>query len=296
MNDQTKATLDRILAEQYEATGLAGVAGVVRIGDGIWRGSAGVANLENKKPFVPTDFVRIASITKTYTATAVLQLVGEGKIALEDKLEKYVPGVINGTVATIADLLGMTSGIPDFTANEAFVKRFTADPTIGWSDAETLAVIAEAKRPDFAPGEKVVYCDSNYVLLGMIIAEVTGRPAREAITSKIIGPLGLSATSYPTTVGIPDPHPTSYVPAVTDPNTPFDNSAKPPRVVDERQSGRCLDRRGDDLDPGGPAEVGDRTRHGLAADAVASGPPAQDPPVRWPEDQLRVRSRDHQPE
>ena len=233
MNDQTKATLDRILAEQYEATGLAGVAGVVRIGDGIWRGSAGVANLENKKPFVPTDFVRIASITKTYTATAVLQLVGEGKIALEDKLEKYVPGVINGTVATIADLLGMTSGIPDFTANEAFVKRFTADPTIGWSDAETLAVIAEAKRPDFAPGEKVVYCDSNYVLLGMIIAEVTGRPAREAITSKIIGPLGLSATSYPTTVGIPDPHPTSYVPAVTDPNTPFDNSAKPPRVVDD---------------------------------------------------------------
>ena len=233
MDEQTKATIDRIVDEQLKATGLAGIAGVVRIRDGIWRGSAGVSDLSTKEPFRAGDFVRIASISKTYTATAVLQLVGEEKIALEDKLETYVPGVINGKVATIADLLGMTSGIPDFTANEGFLRRFTADPTMRWSDADTLAVIAEAKRPDFAPGEKVVYCDSNYALLGMIIAEVTGSPAGESITRTIIEPLGLSTTSYPTEVTIPNPHPTSYVPAVTDPNTPFDNAAKPPRVVIE---------------------------------------------------------------
>ncbi len=112
MDEQTKATIDRIVAEQLKATGLAGLAGVVRIGDGIWRGSAGVSDLATKEPFRAGDFVRIASISKTYTATAVLQLVGEEKVALEDKLETYVPGVINGTVATIGDLLGMTSGIP----------------------------------------------------------------------------------------------------------------------------------------------------------------------------------------
>lgn len=233
MDEQTKATIDRIVDEQLKATGLAGLAGVVRIRDGIWRGSVGVSDLTTTKPFRAGDFVRIASISKTYTATAVLQLVDEGKVALDDKLEKYVPGVINGTEATIENLLGMSSGIPDFTANEGFLRRFTADPTLRWSDADTLAVIAESKRPDFAPGEKVVYCDSNYALLGMIIAKVTGSPAGEVITSKIIEPLELTSTSYPTQVSIPDPHPTSYVPVVSDPSMPFDNAARPPRVVND---------------------------------------------------------------
>ena len=206
MDEQTKATIDRIVAEQLKATGLAGLAGVVRIGDGIWRGSAGVSDLTTKQPFRAGDFVRIASISKTYTATAVLQLVGEGKVALEDKLEKYVPGVINGTVATIDDLLGMTSGIPDFTANEGFLRRFTADPTMRWSDADTLAVIAEAKRPDFAPGEKVVYCDSNYALLGMIIAEVTGSPARRGDHQQDHRAARTHDHVVSHRVSIPDPH------------------------------------------------------------------------------------------
>ena len=73
-------------------------------------------------------------------------------MALEDKLETYVPGVINGDVATVDDLLGMTSGIPDFTANEGFLRRFTANPTMRWSDADTLAVIAEAKATRLCAG------------------------------------------------------------------------------------------------------------------------------------------------
>ena len=125
------AQLDEIFAEQFAATGVAGLAGAVRIGDGVWTGSTGVVDLETGEPFRADDFVRIASITKTVTATAVLQLVDEGAVALDDLLEVYVPGVINGDVATLADLLGMTSGIPDFTANEAFGERFSADPTHG---------------------------------------------------------------------------------------------------------------------------------------------------------------------
>lgn len=235
MDDATRATLDRIFAEQFAATGVAGLAGVVRVGDGEWTGSTGVADLATGAPFRPSDFVRIASNTKTYTGTAVLQLVDEGLLSLDDVLETYVPGVINGDVATIANLLGMRSGIPDFTANQGFLDAFTADPTLPWSDADTLAVIAEAPGPDFAPGAKTVYCDSNFVLLGMVLQVVTGQPLGATITRKIIEPLGLTSTSYPTAFTIPDPHPTSYVPVV-DPNDPgaaFDNEANPPRVVND---------------------------------------------------------------
>jgi len=233
MDEATRATLDRVFAEQFAATGLVGLAGVVRIGDGVWSGSTGVADLATGTSYRPDDFVRIASITKTYTATAVLRLVDEGAVALDDVLETYVPGVVNGTVATVADLLAMRSGIPDFTANEGFEGRFTADPTMPWTDADTLAVIAEAPGPDFAPGEKVAYCDSNYALLGMIMKAVTGTPAGDTITSKVIEPLGLSGTSYPTGPTIPDPHPTGYVPDLADPQAAFDNAARPPRVVNE---------------------------------------------------------------
>ena len=154
MDDATKAKVDAIVTEQFQKTGLAGLAGVVRIGSQSWSGTRGVADLSTGQPYVATDNVRIASITKTFTATAVLRLVDKGQISLTDPLEKYVPGVINGTTATIADLLGMRSGIPDFTANAAFGKRFDADPTLPWTDRDTLAVIAEAAKPDFAPGRR----------------------------------------------------------------------------------------------------------------------------------------------
>ena len=73
------AQLDEIFAAQFAATGVVGLAGAVRIGDGVWTGSTGVVDLETGEPFRADDFVRIASITKTYTATAVLQLVDEAR-------------------------------------------------------------------------------------------------------------------------------------------------------------------------------------------------------------------------
>jgi len=85
----------------------------------------------------------------------------------------------------------------------------------------------------FAPGAELSYCDSNYVLLGMVIEKVTGTPAGEVITSSAIDKLALPQTSYPMSTAIPDPHPTGCVPPVTDPNAKFDNAAQPPAVVTE---------------------------------------------------------------
>jgi len=230
MDDALRAKLDTLLTEQMAATGLPGIAGLVRIGDEIWTKTAGVADLKSKTPYSAESFVRIASITKTFTATAVLQLVDEGKLGLDDKLEKYVPGLVNGKVATIEDLLAMRSGIPDFTADKGFGQRFDQNPDMAWNDRDTLAVIAGAKA-DFAPGEKVAYCDSNYALLGMVMRKVTGQAPGVTITQKILEPLNFRATSYPTASTVPDPHPTAYIPTSIDASGRFDNATSPPRPV-----------------------------------------------------------------
>ena len=228
----TTATLDSLFDKAFTSTGVAGLAAAVWIGNNKWTRTTGYANLADKTPFRSTDHVRIASITKSYTATAVLVLVDQGKITLTDPLEKFVPGVTNGAKVTVKDLLGMTSGIYDFTSDEAFLAAFTADPTLPWTSAKTLAVIAKHK-PLFAPGTQVAYCDSNYVLLGMILEKVTGRPAGEVITTTVIDKLPLPSTSYPVGSRIPDPHPTGYVPAVTDPNASFDNARSKPTIVND---------------------------------------------------------------
>ena len=150
---------------------------------------------------------------------------------------------------------------------------------MAWSDAQTLEVIAR-HDPLFAPGAELSYCDSNYALIGMIIEKVTGKPAGEVITSEVIGKLALPGTSYPTTTTIPDPHPTGYVPPVTDPNAPFDNAAAPPAIVTE-------------LNPAVPATAGAmistlddlRVWGGeLAAGTLLTPPPRPrgSPPSRFP--------------
>ncbi len=232
LDQATVATLDSLFDKIFDSTGLAGMGAAVWIGSDVWRRSAGYADLETKAVFRPTDHVRIASITKSYTATAVLQLVDQGELALTDTLESFVPGVTNGAEITLDNLLGMTSGIYDFTSDDKAVGAFDADPTMEWSDAQTLAVIAR-HEPLFAPGAEISYCDSNYALLGMILAKVTGRPPGEVITSNVIDKLQLPNTSYPTAATITEKHPTGYVPPVKDPNAPFDNAKAPPKVVTE---------------------------------------------------------------
>ena len=232
MDDALRAKLDTLLTDQLTATGVPGLAGSVRIGKEVWTGATGVADLKTKAPYALDSFVRIASITKTYTATAVLRLVDQLKLGLDDVLEKYVPGVVNGKVATIEDLLAMRSGIPDFTANAAFNKRFDADPDMRWSDRDLLAVIADTKA-NFAPGEKVAYCDSNYALLGMVLRKVSGQAPGVAITEQVLRPLKLLDTSYPTASTVPDPHPTAYIPTSIDKSGRFDNAASAPRRVDK---------------------------------------------------------------
>ncbi len=164
-----------------------------------WGYAAGVANLSTKKP-MKTDFrFRIASVTKTFTATVVLQLAGENRLNLDDSIEKWLPGVIQGNgydakQITIRQILNHTSGIAEYsrTKEADFFKNRNKSFT-----AEDLVKLGLSLPPDFAPGKGWSYSNTGYVLLGILIEKVTGNSYAEEIENRIIEPLELSNTFLP---------------------------------------------------------------------------------------------------
>ncbi|HYQ64429.1 serine hydrolase domain-containing protein [Actinophytocola sp.] len=158
--------------------------------------SAGVGDVRTGEP-VPVDGqVRIASNTKMFTSTVVLQLVGEGKIGLDEPIETYVPGLvrgegIDGRDITVRQLLQHTSGLPEyFTVDYKDVQHRYVEP-------RELVDRALAMPAVFAPGTSWRYSNTNYVLVGLIVQRVTGRPVGEEITRRIVEPLGLRHTYWP---------------------------------------------------------------------------------------------------
>jgi D-alanyl-D-alanine carboxypeptidase len=178
-------------------------------GRGDWVASFGKADIKTGTPMKVGDHVRIASVTKSFTGVATLLLVDQGKLSLEDKLSRFIKGIPNGDIITIRNLLGMTSGIYDFSSDEQFLKDFTANPSMPFSSDDMIAIV-KRHQPDFAPGEKVVYCDTNFAFLGVIIEKVTGKPAGVVIEELILQPLKLADTSYPTTTSMPEPYSRGY--------------------------------------------------------------------------------------
>jgi D-alanyl-D-alanine carboxypeptidase len=158
----------------------------------------------------------VGSLTKTVTATVLLQLYQEHELSLDDTIEKYVPGMPNGTTATLRQLADMTSGIPTYTANAQFQQQLFANPEKNWTPDELIAFVRGAP-PSFAPGKGWEYSNTNYLLLGMVIEKVTGKPIADVYQERIFGPLGMIETSFPTaTTDIPAP----YLSGVTDQGQP----------------------------------------------------------------------------
>jgi len=160
--------------------------------------SAGVGDVETGAP-VPVDGqMRMASATKMFTATVVLQLVGEGKIGLDEPIETYLPGLvrgegIDGRDITVRQLLQHTSGVPEyFTVDFMEVQHRYVEP-------RELLDRALAEPAVFAPGTSWQYSNTNYILAGLIIQRVTGRPVGEEITNRIIEQAGLKHTYWPGT-------------------------------------------------------------------------------------------------
>ncbi|MET9956163.1 serine hydrolase domain-containing protein [Streptomyces sp. NPDC006339] len=194
------------------AAGVPGAVAQARDGKDRWTGTAG----ERKG----NDRYRVGSITKTFVATVLLQLQAEGRLDLDDPVEKWLPGVVRGNgndgrKVTVRHLLNHSSGIHSYTEDPGFQKKILGPGFLEhrydtWTPRQ-LVDIAMTHEPDFAPGTSWNYSNTNFVLAGMVIEKVTGRPYGKAVENRIIKPLKLRATSVPgTDASMPKPHSRAY--------------------------------------------------------------------------------------
>ncbi|MFF5973518.1 serine hydrolase domain-containing protein [Streptomyces sp. NPDC012769] len=152
---------------------------------------------------------RIGSVTKSFTVTAVLELVDEGKLGLDDPISRYVGGVPNGDRITLRQLAGMRSGLFNYSADEDFYKALTADPDRPFTPRQLLDYAFE-HPVNFPPGAKFEYCNTNLILLGLVVEKVGGMPLHEFIAEKVVKPAGLKHTLFPTDAAFPEPHAQGY--------------------------------------------------------------------------------------
>lgn len=170
-------------------------------GDGeTWSAAAGLADLERNAPLGPEERFRAGSVLKTFVATAVLQVVEAGALDLRDVLTTRLPAAVTARIPNAASielgmLLGHRSGIPEWVTAEV-EQAVVADPEHVWSLNEILDLIA-SQSSAFQPGSQYGYSNSNYILLGEILSEVTGRSWREIVRDQVLARAGLEHTSLP---------------------------------------------------------------------------------------------------
>jgi D-alanyl-D-alanine carboxypeptidase len=203
------ARLRRAL-DQVVAAGVPGAVLLVREGGRTIRLTGGWGNLKPRAPMRTGDRFRVGSVTKTFVATVVLQLAGEGRLALEDTVERWLPGVVpNGDRITVRQLLNHTSGLFAFGGDRDFVTQAVRDPLRVWTPREIVA-IATAHPPHFPPGAGWSYSDTNYFVPGLIVEAATGRSLGAELRRRILEPLRLRTTSFPTAPDIAGRHAHGY--------------------------------------------------------------------------------------
>jgi D-alanyl-D-alanine carboxypeptidase len=187
--------LDKTIAENPSVPGA--VLYVSIPGQGVWMGARGVANRALNMPMVPHDRFRVASVSKVFVATIILQLAEEGVLSLDDTVEQWMPGLVpDGERITLRHLLNHTSGLYNYLEG-AFVDAFMADHGRLWTQQQ-LVSYAVSHPPYFAPGEpgRWHYSNTNYVLLGMVVEHATGTSVGQQVRWRILDPLGLHNTSF----------------------------------------------------------------------------------------------------
>jgi D-alanyl-D-alanine carboxypeptidase len=197
-SSRSAASQLQALLEEGVSKGIPGISAAVATSKGVvWTGTAGKANLDTGEPVQPDMLFGIGSITKTFVAVVILQLMEEGKLRVDDTaagiLGKAVEGIPNADKATIAQLLNHTGGVPSWEDDPVWIREGRGkdlDPKRLWGKPDTLAYI-KGHAPLFPAGEKFSYANTNYTLLGMIIEKLTGQDAVSEIQRRILTPLGL---------------------------------------------------------------------------------------------------------
>lgn len=213
---QTYAALEQLLETTFAADG----PGVVLLVDSPVSGehilATGLSDLTRGRAIQSKSHLRIGDMTKTFVSTLVFQLVEEGEIALDDTLDRHfapeiVAGLPNGSAITIRQLLNMSSGLPDYRDNPAFVAAMTADPVARWSP-EKLVAYAYELPPQQPPGAGYAYANTNYLLLHMLIEDKLDELLAEELRDRVLDILDMPDTY----LEIAEDLPVGYVPGYAD--------------------------------------------------------------------------------
>ncbi|MGW6613065.1 serine hydrolase domain-containing protein [Streptomyces erythrochromogenes] len=201
--------------------GIPGITAQARDARGVWKAAAGVGDLTTGTPRGTDDRFRIGSITKTFVATVLLQMETEGKLRLDDTVERHLPGLVrgngnDGSTITVRGLLNHTSGLFDYLADEEYLRTYMLGDGYLRHRYDTLPPaqhvrVALSHPPLFPPGTRFSYSNTNYVLAALIIEKAGGRTYETEVRDRIIRPLGLKATTNPgNSIHIPRPSSRAY--------------------------------------------------------------------------------------
>lgn len=178
------------------ADGVPGAVAVAEHDGRTVRAAAGLADVATGQAMTAGARFRVASLTKTFVATVVLQLVAEDRLGLDQPLAGLLPEPIpDAAHITVRELLDHSSGLFDYSFAPGF------DPGATYTPAQLIA-LGVAQTPYFAPGAGFHYSSTNYIVLGEIVHQLTGRPIATVVTERLIVPLGLAGTTFPTTAMI----------------------------------------------------------------------------------------------
>jgi D-alanyl-D-alanine carboxypeptidase len=200
-------TWDKIAEDVLEKTGVPSASiAIVRDGKIAYLRAYGLANLETKTAAQPTMRYSVGSISKQFTAAAILLLQEEGKLSINDPVSKWIPGLTDGDKVTIRELLSHTSGYQDYWPQD-YVMPEMLQPTTAQKILDKWAHIPL----DFAPGTRWQYSNTNYVIAGMIVEKAAGEPLLSLLQKKVFGPLGMKSVTNTDQEKLPPSDPTGYM-------------------------------------------------------------------------------------
>ena len=193
--DSLTRAVDRVFESWRDTDGPGCAVGVSRDGSVVYERGYGMANLETDTPIRPSSIFHVASVSKQFTAAAIMLLERDGKLSLDDNVRKYIPEIPDyGTPITLRHLLTHTSGLRDQWSLLALARgRFEEDRI---TEADVLDIVSRQTALNFKPGSEYVYSNTGFTLLGVVVKRISGQSLRDFANERIFKPLAMTSTHF----------------------------------------------------------------------------------------------------